>query len=121
VVLDKVEQDTHGAFDATTHEYVIPVSGQYVIVATVGYSEMDKGRANNEIRINAVNQTAVTTPGNSSGTGSKLLRVSSTTAVHLEKGDHVSLRTFHDYGTPRDLMPGLRETNLQIVRVPDIE
>lgn len=121
VALDKVEVDTHSAFDAATHEYVIPVSGQYLIAATVGYSGMDKARANNEIRINAVNQTAVTTPGNSSGTGSTLLRVNSATAIHLEKGDHVSLRAFHDYGVPRDLMPGLRETNLQIIRIPDMQ
>ena len=37
VALDKVELDTHNAFDAATHEYVIPVAGQYLIAGTFFY------------------------------------------------------------------------------------
>jgi hypothetical protein len=126
VAFDMVELDTRSAFDATNHQYVIPVAGQYVITATVGYSGMDKGRANGEIWVatryrGLVPQAAVTTPGNSSGTGSTVLRLDSATAVHLDAGDRVYVKAFHDYGIDRDLLVGLRDTNLQIIRIPDLE
>ena len=125
VAFDHVELDTHRAYDAGAHQYVIQVSGQYIITAIVGYSGMDKARANCEIWINKqdqtpVGQTMVTAPGNSSGSGATLLRVASATAVQLEAGDRVYIRAFHDYGINRDLLAGSRETSLQIIRIPSM-
>jgi hypothetical protein len=120
--------DTHHAFNGN-HEYVIPLSGKYLITATVSYSGMDKARANNEIWITRANtppvrQNAVTAPGNSSGAGATFLRINSATIVQLDQGDRVALRTFHDYGVDRVVIseetPGFVETNLQIIRIPDI-
>lgn len=135
VALDQVELDTHGAFEIATYQYVIPVSGQYAISTTLSYSGrdsataytgMDKARANVEIWVIRRDKTELglavgTTPGNSSGTGATLLRVHSAKVVNLELGDRVFVRTFHDYGVPRNLTAGLRETNLQIIRIPGLD
>jgi hypothetical protein len=121
--------DTHHAFNGN-HEYVIPLSGKYLITATISSSGMDKARANNEIWITRANtppvrQNAVTAPGNSSGIGAIGLRINSATIVQLDQGDRVALKTFHDYPGVRFVVsdaatPGLVETNLQIIRIPDI-
>ena len=128
--------DTHHAFNGND-EYVIPLSGKYLITATISYSGattsysgMDKARANNEIWITRANtppvrQNAVTAAGNSSGVGATGLRINSATIVQLDQGDRVALRTFHDYGADRVVVsdaatPGSVETNLQIIRIPDI-
>jgi hypothetical protein len=125
VAFDKVELDTHRAFDASAHQYVIPVSGQYLITATVGYSMIDKARANCEIWVKKQNQpevgqTAVTTPGNASGIGNTVLRVASATVVQLAAGDRVYIKAFHDYVTDLGLTNVPRETNLQIIRIPSM-
>lgn len=112
------------SFDLTTHEYKAPAAGQYIITSTVSYSGMDKGRGNNEIWITKSNQTTaisqslVTVPGNASGTGSTLLRVNSADVVQLDLGDRVSIRAFHDNGIDKLLNVGLKETSLQIIRIP---
>lgn len=125
VSLDNVVSG-EAAFDRASHEYIAPVAGWYMITATVGYTELDKARANAEIwigRMNlpAVQQATATVPGNSSGFGSRALRISSATVVELQRGDRVSLRTFHDYTASRTLAAGLRDTNLQIVRIPGLK
>jgi hypothetical protein len=123
VALDKAVLDTRNGFDLATHDYSIPVTGEYVIIATVTYLGLDKARANTEIRIlrrdgTIVEQAATTTPGNSSGIGFTGIRVTSATSVHLEAGDRVELRAFHDYPTSLNLNTGPRDTHLQIVRIP---
>jgi hypothetical protein len=112
------------SFDLTTHEYKAPAAGQYIITSTVSYSGMDKGRGNNEIWITKANQTTaisqslVTVPGNASGIGSTLLRVNSADVVQLDPGDRVSIRAFHDSGLDKLLNVGVKETSLQIIRIP---
>jgi hypothetical protein len=126
VAFDKVELDTHGAFDTQAHKYVVPVPGQYIVIAIVGYSGMDNGRANCEIWVDqsgstSKSETAVTTAGNSSGTGAALVRVTSATAVQLDAGDRVYVKAFHDNGLERTLITETRSTNLQIIRVPTLK
>lgn len=132
VLIDSVLRDTNTAFDMTTHEYVVPVAGQYVITATVSYgggaTGMAVGRANNVIRVvRKLNQEiadhlAATLPANSSGTGSLLMRINGAITIHLEAEDRVSLRTFQDSGvaTAKPLQTGARETVLEIARIPSV-
>lgn len=120
--------DTHRALN-TAHEYVAPLSGKYLITATVSYAGMDKARANNEIwitkgNIPPVRQNVVTAPGSPSVAGPGL-RINSATIVQLDQGDRVALKAFHDYGVPKFVVsdsatPGRVETNLQIIRIPDV-
>ena len=112
------------SFDLATHEYKAPVAGQYIITSNVSYSGMDKGRGNNEIWVTkanqttAVNQSLVTVPGNASGTGATLLRVNCADVVQLDVGDRVSIKAFHDNGIDTPLNAGLKETSVQIIRIP---
>lgn len=126
VAFDKVELDTHGGFDAQAHKYVAPVPGQYVVMAIVGYSGLDTGRANCEIWVDASGSssrsaTAVTTAGNSSGTGAALVRVTSATALQLDAGDRVYVKAYHDNGAERTLLNESRSTNLQVIRISNIQ
>ena len=127
VTIDSVQRDTNTAFDMTTHEYVVPITSQYVITATVAYAGMNLGRANNVIRVvrklnqEIVDHLAATVPANSSGTGSQLLRINGAITIYLEAGDRVSLRTFHDVGAARSLQTGARETILEISRIPSVD
>ena len=117
-----------GALNAA-HEYVVPLAGKYLITATLSYAGMDKARANNEIWITkanvaAVRQNVVTAPGSASVAGPGL-RINSATLVQLDQGDHIALRAFHDYGVDRSIVsdaatPGRVETNLQVVRIGDV-
>lgn len=125
VAFDKVELDTRRAFDANAHQYVIPEPGQYIITAIIGYSMMNRARANCEISVikqgqTDVGLTAVTTPGNSSGAGAPLLRIASATVVQLAAGDRVYIRAFHDYGVDQTLTTDPRETNVQVIRIPSM-
>ena len=112
------------SFDLTTHEYKAPAAGQYLITSTVSYAGMDRARGNNEIWITkanqttAINQSLVTVPGNASGVGSTLLRVNSANVVQLDLGDRVSIKAFQDSLSDKLLNVGLKETSLQIVRIP---
>ena len=120
--------DTHRALNAA-HEYVAPLSGKYLITATVSYAGMDKARANNEIWITKANlppvrQNVVTAPGSPSVAGPNL-RINSATIVQLDQGDRVALKAFHNYGDPRVIVSDTAnrdrvETNLQIIRIPDV-
>jgi hypothetical protein len=120
--------DTHHALNAD-HQYATPVSGRYLITATLSYGGMDKARANNEIWItkvgmSPVRQNVVTAPGSPSVAGPGL-RINGATIVQLEQGDLITLKAFHDYGMDRSLVsdsasPGLMETNLQVVRIGDV-
>jgi hypothetical protein len=65
-------------------------------------------------------QTAVTTSGNSSGTGAALVRVTSAAVVQLGVGDRVYVKAYHDYGLDRDLVVETRSTHLQIIRIPSM-
>lgn len=128
VVALAADVDTHHAFNAA-HEYVAPLSGKYLITATISYAGMDRARANNEIWITKANmspvrQNAVTAPGSQSVAGPRL-RINSATVVQLDRGDRVTLNAFHDYGEAKMIIsdtatPGRMETNLQIVRIPDV-
>ena len=119
--------DTHRAFNAN-HEYVAPLSGKYLVTATVSYTGMDKARANNEVWVTKANmspvrQNVVTAPGSPSVAGAGL-RINSATVVELDAGDRVALKAFHDYGVARVVVsnaaaPDRVETNLQIIRIPD--
>lgn len=125
VAFDKIELDTRRAFDARAHQYVIPEPGLYLITAIIGYATMNKARANCEISVikqdqTEVGLTAVTTPGNSSGTGASLLRVASATVAQLAAGDRVYIRAFHDYGSDQTLTTDPRETNVQVIRIPSV-
>jgi hypothetical protein len=120
--------DTHGALNAA-HEYVVPLAGKYLITATLSYAGMDKARANNEIWITKPNmapvrQNVVTAPG-SAGVAGPGLRINSATVVQLDQGDHIALKAFHDYGVDRSVVsdaatPGRVETNLQVIRIGDV-
>jgi C1q domain-containing protein len=125
VAFDKVDLDTHQKFDLPTHKYVIPVRGEYLVAAIIGYSGMDRGRANCEIWVDKpgsqTSQTAVTTPGNASAVGDPLVRVTSVATLQLDAGDRVYVKAFHDAGSDRNLLAEARSTNLQIVRIPSVE
>jgi C1q domain-containing protein len=125
VAFDKVDLDTHHKFDLATHKYVIPVRGEYVIAAIVGYSGMSQARANCEIwadkQGSSTSQTAVTTPGNSSAIGDPLVRVTSVATMQLDADDRVYVKAFHDFGSDRNLLAEARSTNLQIVRIPSVD
>lgn len=126
VAFDSIEQDTHHRFDLASHKYVIPMRGEYLVAATVGYADMDKARANCEIWVDqqggtaGISETAATTPGNSSGVGDKFLRITSAATLQLEAEDRVYVKAFHDYGSDRNLLAEARSTNLQIVRIPGL-
>jgi hypothetical protein len=49
VAFDEIDLDTHHKFDLATHQYGIPMRGEYLVAAVVGYSDMNKARANCEI------------------------------------------------------------------------
>jgi hypothetical protein len=121
VEFDTVQLDTHNMYDRAAHQYVIPVPGQYIVIAIVGYSAMGSGRANCEIWIDGAgsssrSETAVTTPGTSDRTD--IVRVISTAAVQLDAGDRVYVHAFQDSGTDKMLLTEPRSTNLQIIRIP---
>lgn len=125
VAFDTVDLDTHHKFDLTAHKYVIPVRGEYVVAAIIGYSDMNQARANCEIWVDkgasSTSQTAVTTPGNSSGVGDHLVRVTSVATLQLDADDRVYVKAFHDFGSDRNLLAEARTTNLQIVRIPSVD
>ncbi len=126
VAFDTVQLDTHNKFDRDAHQYVIPVPGQYIVTAIVGYSGLDNGRANCEIWVDrpgpsSKSETAVTTAGNSSGTGAALVRVTSATALQLDEGDRVYVKAFQDNGLEVELLAESRSTNLQVILVPSVK
>ena len=124
VPFDTVQLDTHGKFDHDAHQYVIPVPGQYIVTAIVGYLGLNNGRANCEIWVDrqgsSKSETAVTTAGNSSGTGTALVRVTSTAAVQLDAGDRVYVKAFQDNAVDVTLLAESRSTNLQVILVPSV-
>jgi hypothetical protein len=52
-----------------------------------------------------------------------VLRIHSAKSVNLEIGDRVYVKAFVDYvvGVNRDVSAGLRDTNLQIIRIPGVD
>jgi C1q domain len=125
VKFDHVDLDTHHGYDPATGRYVIPVRGEYVVVAIVSYQDMETGRGNCELWVDTatksgVQLTAVTTPSSVSS-GSHLLRVTSAATVQLEAGDRVYVAAFQDSGGERTLFAEARSTNFQIVRIPSLD
>lgn len=126
VLFDQIDRDTHHKYDAATGKYAIPVRGEYVVVAVLGYDEMNKARANCEIWVdtpaapNGRSLTAVTTPANASGTGAQLVRVTCTAIAQLDAGDRVYVKAFDDLGAPTPLITEARSTNFEIIRIPGL-
>jgi hypothetical protein len=126
VEFDQIDLDTHHAYDPGSHRYVVPVQGEYVAVAVVGYEGIETARGNCELWVQTaampggVRLTAVTTPANASALGSRRLRVTCVVTGQFEAGDRVYAAAFQDSGGKLSLLTEAKSTTLQIFRIPSL-
>ena len=117
VVFDDVIYDTHNAMNTTTGIYTVPVSGKYLVSGLITYSDaslLDTDDVRVEVYLGAAAQTQWLGEPTRGATSSFNIPLA---IVDCNKGEELSIRTFHNSAGARTLTTTATRNVVSIARI----